>query len=327
MEGLGSSTFKLAVLFALLTGCASAQNLDSGIEIQADQIIDVHRHASWPESDDANYRTHILDEMDANGVAIAVLAINDYDDIDDWVDAAPGRFLAGTMLACPRNLAAPRYKCFPSDEGWADIDWLRGNVESGKIRAIHEIGPNYFGIAISNPRFAPYFEIAAEFDIPVGIHTGRGPPPGAINSTRSDPNCCPEYDPEMGNPELLRPVLEKHPGLKVWLQHIGAGRPGGYEPFWDETLALLRDYPSVNVDLSITNGVLPTPVYEAALRRLIDAGFGDRIMFGSDNVPTAKILERMASIKWLSEIQRHAILYDNAARFFGIADEAGLGKQ
>ena len=128
----------------------------------------------------------------------------------------------------------------------------------------------------------------------------------------------------MGNPALLRPVLERYPGLRVWLQHVGAGR-GALPPFWDETLALLRDYPNVYLDLSITNGAMPQEQYEATLQRLIDAGFGDRIMFGSDNLPLAPTLARMRQVTWLGDAQRRAILYGNAARFFRL-DEATVAR-
>jgi hypothetical protein len=34
--------------------------------------------------------------------------------------------------------------------------------------------------------------------------------------------------------------------------------------------------------MSILNSVSPAETHEAELKRLIDAGFGDRILFGSD---------------------------------------------
>jgi hypothetical protein len=281
----------------------------------AEPIIDVHRHATWPGMEAKPYREAMLKEMDDNGVVLAVLSITEPHGVDEWVDAAPGRFLAGPMLPCSRNLSEPRHYCFPDNEGWADLAWLRAEAERGRITVLHEVTPSYAGLRIGNPRLAPYLALAAELGLPVGVHTQRGPRPGGAHSIREKPGCCPEYDPEMGNPALLRPVLELHPDLRVWIQHVGAGR-GDFGPFWDETLALLRDYPNVYVDLSITNGAMPQAQYEATLHRLIDAGFGDRIMFGSDNLPLAPILARMAQIEWLTDAQRRAILHDNAARFF-----------
>ena len=95
---------------------------------------------------------------------------------------------------------------------------------------------------------------------------------------------------------------------------VGAGGEPGNLPFDDETLAILADHATVYVDMSILNSDAPADVHEAMLRRLIDAGFGDRIMFGSDTRDAAPILRRLERIDWLTT-QRRAILYDNAARF------------
>ena len=285
-------------------------------------IIDVHRHASWPWSEDAPYRGQTLKELDSNGVAVAVLSIHDYDDVEGWVGAAPNRFIAGIKIPCPRNKAEPRYGCFPASEGWADIGWIEREIRAGRIKAIHELMPSYSGISPANPRLDAYFALAHRYRIPVGIHTQRGPAPGGRHSTRADPDCCPDYDPAMGNPALLRPVLDRYPGLKIWIQHVGSGR-GDYGTYWPETLALLKDYPGVYVDLSITNGAMPLSQYEETLARLIDAGFEDRIMFGSDNLPIAPILRRLESMRSISDAQRRKILHDNAARFFGLTKKPG----
>ena len=280
--------------------------------VAAPPLIDVHRHAAWPQSDAAVVKRDQLQTMRREGVGLAVVSVTRKDDVARWQDSP---VIVAVKVACPRNLTEPRYRCFPEDEGWPDLRWLEGEIKSGRVRALHELGPNYYGISPANPRLAAYWRLAASYDIPVGVHTQRGPAPQGKYSTRSEPGCCPDYDPEMGNPALLRPVLEKYPNLRVWIQHVGSGR-GDHGPFWEETLALLRDYPTVYLDLSITNGAMPVEQYESALRRLIDAGFGDRIMFGSDNLPVAPILERLRGFAWLSDAQRQAILSGNASRFF-----------
>lgn len=280
-------------------------------------LIDVHRHAAWPWSDRDGVKLLQLEKMREVGIVTAVVAVTDYDEVERWSDAP---VIVGVRVACPRNLAEPRYRCFPGDEGWPDLHWLESEIASGRVGALHELGLNYIGLSPTNPRLAPYWALAAKYNIPVGVHTQRGPGRGAQFSSRSDPNCCPNYDPEMGNPALLRPILKRHPGLRLWIQHVGAGR-GDHLPFWDETLALLRDFPQVSLDLSITNGAMPVEQYEDALKRLIDAGFGDRIMFGSDNLDVAPILNRLHGIVWLSEEQLQAIKYRNAVRFFRLEGE------
>ena len=68
--------------------------------------------------------------------------------------------------------------------------------------------------------------------------------------------------------------------------------------------------------MSIINSALSPEAHEAELKRWVDAGFGDRLVFGSDTRPAAPILRRLERIQWLTAEQRSAILYDNAARFF-----------
>ncbi len=77
----------------------------------------------------------------------------------------------------------------------------------------------------------------------------------------------------------------------------------------------MRDYPNVFVDLTILNSLAPIEAYEAELRRLIEDGFGSRILFGTDNLPPELILKRLMAVEWMSDEQRRNILHDNAVRF------------
>ena len=141
----------------------------------AGPIIDVHRHAGWPWSDDEKVLSEQLAKMDAGSVEVAIVALNDYDLVAKWMDAAPGRFIGGVTPLCPRNLVEPRYQCFPSTEGWDYLKWLDDQIRAGKVRALHEMSFNYNGIKATNPRVAPYWALAAKYDLPVGVHTQRGP--------------------------------------------------------------------------------------------------------------------------------------------------------
>ncbi|HVF36756.1 MAG TPA: amidohydrolase family protein, partial [Sphingomicrobium sp.] len=197
--------------------------------------------------------------------------------------------------------------------GWPDLAWLERELAHERVRFLGEMLFVYSGVPPNDARMRPYWKLAAKYDVPVSVHINRGPPPGV--GPRRDPRCCPAFDSELGNPALLRPILRRHPGLRILIQHVGAGAAPDHLPFTDETMALLRDYRSVYVDLSILNDARAGNRHEAELKRLIDAGFGDRIMFGSDTRPIGPILRRMEKIHWLSQQQRRAILYDNAARF------------
>ncbi|MGB9005296.1 MAG: amidohydrolase family protein [Candidatus Aminicenantales bacterium] len=59
---------------------------------------------------------------------------------------------------------------------------------------------------------------------------------------------------------------------------------------------------------------------DAYIRRLIEAGYGKRIMFGSDNMAWPESIrlavESIESADFLTPEQKRDIFYNNAARFF-----------
>jgi uncharacterized protein len=321
MPGRRSTMMAVALVAACADGDAQRVRIAVPAAAQSPEpIIDVHRHASWPGADDATARSAAIAEMDANGIVLSLLSINEPGDLPAWQDGGAGRFIAGPAMPCPVTRAAPRYRCFPETEGWPNLAWLEREMRRGRIRLLGEMLFVYAGVSPNDPRMAPYWALAARYDVPVAIHINRGPPPDS--RVRRDGACCPNFDGEMGNPALLRPVLERHPGLRIILQHVGTGRAPDSLPFDAETFALLRDYPLVSLDMTILNSVAPAEAHERELRRLIDAGFGDRIMFGTDGLPAGPILRRLEAIAWLSAEQRRAILYDNAVRFLRLETQA-----
>lgn len=305
-----------------LTQAALLLALTTSVNAQPGPIIDIHWHAPRPAEDDPAARAARLAEMEANGIVLSALYMTEPSDLDDWAAEAPGRFIAGPALPCWPNTAGPAYYCFIDSDGWPDLAWLEQELASGRIGLMGEMLFTYANVAPDDPRMAPYWALAAKYDVPVAVHTGRGPGPG---QGPRDETCCPEYNEAFGNPEHLGAVLAKHPKLRLVLQHFGAGDPPTHAYFTDEALALLRDYPSVYVDMTIINSIAPPEAHEAVLKGLIDAGFGHRILFGSDNLPVAPILERMEAIAWLTPEQRSAIYYDNAARFLRL-DAATIAK-
>jgi hypothetical protein len=60
------------------------------------------------------------------------------------------------------------------------------------------------------------------------------------------------------------------------------------------------------------------------LRRLVEAGFEDRIMFGSERMWIPETIEASVDAVneagYLSAPQKRAIFYDNAARFLRLSD-------
>ena len=281
------------------------------------RVVNSHMHAAYLGMDDREYLADVLAEMDENNIEIAVLHINEPSDIDDWIKAAPGRFLAGPAFPCVKTGRNGHSSCSWDEGNWPSIAWLRENYENGTFAVMGEMTFVYAGISPSDPKMEQYWELAARLDIPVMVHINRGPPA----ETPSRPvGCCPKFDADLGNPELLRPVLEKHPHLRISLQH--AGFPSlpelGDIDYIDETFALLRDYAGVYVDMTALNSVPPAFVHEAAVKQFLDRGYIDRIMMGTDNWDAAAIISRYQGFDFLSQEQKHGILYGNAARFFEI---------
>lgn len=81
----------------------------------------------------------------------------------------------------------------------------------------------------------------------------------------------------------------------------------------------MLSHPQVYVDVGFIDWVLPRKASHRYLRGLVEAGFGKRVMFGSDQMiwPEAIELgiEAINSAEFLTEEQKRDILYNNAARF------------
>lgn len=280
-------------------------------------IFNAHMHATFVGMDDATYRAEVLAEMDAANIARSVLFINEISDIADWGEAAPRRFLIGPTFPCVALRIEGEKSCNWDGADWPDIDWLRAQYESGAMSVMGELIYIYAGISPSDPRLEPYWALAEELEIPVGVHINRGPPK---DSPSRPTGCCPEFNPDLGDPSLLRPVLENHPNLKIWLQHAGFPASPQFDniDYLEETFALLRDYPNIYVDMTALHSVAPPPVHEAAVKAFLERGFIDRIMFATDNWEAAPIVERYEAMAFLTDAQKRGIFHDNFGRFFGL---------
>jgi len=283
-------------------------------------VFNSHMHAAYLGMDDAAYLKDVLAEMDANDIEVSVLHINEPGDVDAWIKAAPGKFLAGPMFPCFESGRDSRLSCAWDEGHWPSISWLRTNFENGTFAIMGEMTFVYAGVSPTDSRMDPYWALAAEMDVPVAIHMGRGPPP---DSQSRPSGCCPNFDPDLGNPELLRPILTRYPQLRVSLQHAGfpAAPEFGGVSYNEETFAILSDFPNVYVDMTALNSVPPAFVHEAAIKEFLDRGFIDRIMMGTDNWEAAPIITRYRNLDFLSQDQKRGILHDNAVRFFRTESE------
>ena len=167
------------------------------------------------------------------------------------------------------------------------------------------------GLLPDDPRMEPYWRLAEELDIPVGYHVGPGPP-GAIYLG------SPNYRARLHSALTLEEALVKHPKLRLYVMHAGF-------PLLDDMLAVLYAYPQVYVDVGIIVYGQPRPAFYRYLQALVDAGFGKRVMFGSDQMVWPETLERAITVindaPFLSAAQKRDILYNNAATFLRLTKE------
>jgi len=225
------------------------------------------------------------------------VASGDLPDVTRWRAAAPDRILPAIAFA--------------DDVNRFSVDEFRRLYEAGSFSVFAEVSNEYLGTSPADPRWEPYFALAEELDIPVGIHMGEGPVNGGHFPGYE------AYRVRYTSPLLLEDVLVRHPKLRIYAMHYGS-------PMVEQTIAMMFTYPNLYVDVACNDWLMPRAQFYAQLKQLIDAGFEKRIMFGSDQMwwPQA-IGEAIRSIEdapFLSKSQKRDILYNNAARFLRLSD-------
>lgn len=212
------------------------------------------------------------------------------DSLERWSRAYPGHFILGSG---PRN-AQPE-----------EVARVGEDIRAGRIVSIAELQPQGAGIPLDDPRLEPIWSLAEKNDVPVGLHLGMAVSlPG---ETAAD-----TYSAAMTSPFKLEPVLKKHPRLRISLMHAAT-------PLIEETMAMLFTYPSLYVDVSASDWNMPRAQFYAELKRLVDAGFTKRIMFGTDQTifpqSIGMAVKTINDAPFLTHQQKRDILYNNAARF------------
>lgn len=89
-------------------------------------------------------------------------------------------------------------------------------------------------------------------------------------------------------------------------------------PYLEETIAIMKYYPNVYTDISAINNpyIFPKSDFHFIMKRLIDAGFENRLMFGSDNGDIKIAIDNVKELDFLTEEQKEKIFYKNAEEFF-----------
>ena len=238
------------------------------------------------------YLKEVVADMERLNVTAVVFG--DPKSVQRWRDAVPGRVIPGTSF----NEGMTPGKRVALDE-------LRKHFTADGFKVMGEIGLQYEGLSPSDPSVDAYFALAEELDIPVAIHMGTG------GSGRANV-ASPKFRGSMGNPLLLEDLLARHPKLRVQVMHAGY-------PMIDNMLTLLQANSHVYVDVAGLIWSYPLKEVNRYIQRLVEAGFEDRVMFGTDQLQWPKLMAYSISIiqnaDYLSPEQKRDILYNNAARF------------
>lgn len=291
----------------------------SGADAPRPPIIDVHLHAyterEWshagpnpvtggpaPGTAEAHMRASLA-AMERYNIVLGIVS-GPLDAVARWkAVAGPGRILGSPIFGQPEKdfwgypLPAP--------------DAFRTLYSGGQLGAMAEVTAQYAGLSPSDPALEPYFRLAEELDVPVGIHTGTSFPGTPYE-------CCPRFRVALGNPLLLEDLLVRHPKLRIYIMHGG-------EPWRRETVALLKMYRQVYMDVAVIDwigGPKSIPEFHAFLKEMLAQGFGKRLMFGTDQMrwPEAigVAIDAVESAGFLSRDQKRDIMFNNAARFLRV---------
>lgn len=292
----------------------------SAIEAATDQqqIIDVHLHA-YPDDmpipaavnpatgkavqlkNGAAHRAACLAEMKRLNIVKGIVSGGDGDRIAAaiaWHDADPGRIIPGAGVRGSEDTPLP------------DLNLLRSAFKEGRLKVLGEVTTQYAGLTLDDPKYSAYLALAEELDIPVALHTGTMPPGMSF-----DP-CCRKARARLGDPILVEDALNRYPKLRLNLMHAGW-------PYLDNTISILFHYPQVNADLGAIDWLLPRAEFHHYFEALMRAGFGKRLMFGTDQMywpeGISMAVEAVSSAPFLSAEEKQDIFYNNAAKFYRLS--------
>ncbi|MEZ4849503.1 MAG: amidohydrolase family protein [Bacteroidia bacterium] len=244
-----------------------------------------------PAKSDEEMQKILLEK--AERLNLYMVASGDATILHQWHKAAPNRIIPSLAISNAEQMT---------------VEAFEDSLSNGFYKVMGEVAPQYQGMSPSDMSLDAYFGVAEKLGIPVGIHMGTGGN-GMINIAN------PKYRASLGRPFLLEDMLARHPKLKIWVMHAGY-------PMIDEMIALMGANAYVYVDLAGFIWSYPLEEIHYYLKRLVQAGFGKRILYGTDLMIWPELLETSIGVienaNYLSDDQKRDIFFNNAVRFFNL---------
>jgi uncharacterized protein len=264
-------------------------------------IIDCHTHLNNYHDEERESLKECLDSlqltMRRNRVDIA-LVLTSYKDV-------PGRPSTSAVVEATRDLkniwvvAGISYLNFHPDQ----IQPIREYMQEGLVRGL-KLYPGYEPFYPSDPRLEPVYELAAEMNFPVMIHSGD--------------TYSPRGKVKFSHPLHIDEVAVDHPDVNFIICHIG-------NPWIRDCMEVV--YKNANVYTDISGLVLGdfTDRFESYMRKQLEEMllFGvnpDNVLFGTD-WPISSMesyIQFMEELK-IPEPDRRKIYFENSARLFRLS--------
>jgi len=243
----------------------------------------------------------LVEEMDESGISRSILLIPDFTyTLKDCRLTIEESFLRHreVMLRHPG-----KFEVF----GGVDPRWGNDGIALFE-RSLAEFGFRGFkvyppcGFSPSDPSLFPYYELCAQYCVPVLLHTGP---------------TSPVLDFSVSRPFLIDEAARRFPTVNFILAH-------GAVSFVEECVMMCRFRPNVYLDISGYQATLGYAPSASAVRHIVSLGINHKVLFGTD-FPVFRLqgdqksfLEALTgeggALSELSERERALVLHQNIER-------------
>jgi hypothetical protein len=269
-------------------------------------IIDCHTHLNNYHDESSEALSTCLDnlqlEMRRNRIDIAIVLTS--------YKVNPGRPSTRATIQATRGQKHLRIVAGISIAtlSAAVLEELREYLREGSIRGL-KLYPGYEPYFPGDPALEPVYALAEEFRVPIMIHSGDTfTPAGKL---------------KYAHPLLVDEVAVDHPGVDFIICHLG-------NPWIRDCMEVV--YKNQNVYTDISGLVLGdfSDRFESFMRKQLQEmlAYGvepDKVLFGTD-WPLASMESYLEFIQELGipERERRKILWENAAKLFGLSPSDSL---